>query len=181
MLKAERWCTADHICVIFSSVWTGIGVQMNQMNHRRRRDKEERGNFSCLRSLAWILLSVIALYILRRWCLSMFCSISIWVPEGKLEQSLDINKLVFKEQLSLIDAARQYKLLLLNTILHVAEKPETKISLCALALMNIYVAVFCVWQNEGKNRPAKEEEINSHSLFATHTTLCIKARKKVPK
>lgn len=90
-------------------------------------------------------MSVIALYILRRWCLSMFCSISIWVPEGKLEQSLDINKLVFKEQLSLIDAARQYKLLLLNTILHVAGKPETKISLCAtLALMNIYVAVFCV-------------------------------------
>lgn len=91
-----------------------------------------------------------------------------------MEQSLDINKLVFKEQLSPVDAARQHKSLLLNTILRVTGfprgKPGTKISFCpTLPSLNIYTAVFSDKhkmrkkdKKEGGNQPSHSH----HYIFA---------------
>lgn len=34
------------ICMVFSSVWNRQVVQMKLMNHKWRRDEENRGNFN---------------------------------------------------------------------------------------------------------------------------------------
>lgn len=79
-------------------------------------------------------------------------------PEGKLEQSLDANKSVFKEQLSLADVAASGK-----TILHVAGFPRgkhgTKISFCpTLPFLNIYPAAFyCDKQNNKKKKDKRRK------------------------
>lgn len=96
-------------------------------------------------------------------------------PEGKLEQSLDTNKSVFKEQLSLADAAASGKNNSTRGKLSSRKTPNKKKSLSVLLyLSGISVLLYFIVtkQNKKKKKKRQKEKTNSfrlHSIYAKTT------------
>lgn len=80
---------------------------VNELQTETRWEKGKKTQFLVCEISCIIPLEYHSLHILLQWCLGKLCWISISVLEGKLAQRLDINKLVFIEQLSPGGAVQQ--------------------------------------------------------------------------
>lgn len=80
---------------------------INELETETRWEKGKKMQFLVCEISCIIPLEYQPLHILLQWCLGKLCWISISVLEGKLAQRLDINKLVFIEQLSPGGAVQQ--------------------------------------------------------------------------